>query len=244
MIDLHSHVLSGIDDGPDSIEGSLALARAAAAAGTSTLVATPHVSWRYPNDSDTIARLVAELNARLGQEHIALDVLAGGEIAMTRLPGHRACTSCRGSGYGGGRWLLVEPPFVPAITGLERSCWNCRSAATVCCSPIQSAVPRFIAIRAMLEGLVRGGVITSLTAGSLVGRFGESVRRFALQLVRDGMAHNVASDAHDHTRRPPGMAAELEHAGLTPLADWLTRGVPAAILEDLEIPRARSATMR
>ena len=59
LIDLHSHVLSGIDDGPATIEGSVALARAAAAAGTRKLVATPHVSWHYPNDAETIAPLVA-----------------------------------------------------------------------------------------------------------------------------------------------------------------------------------------
>ncbi len=52
MIDLHCHVLPGIDDGPATIEGSLALARAAAQAGTRTLIATPHVSWRYRNDPD------------------------------------------------------------------------------------------------------------------------------------------------------------------------------------------------
>lgn len=235
MIDLHSHVLFGIDDGPDSIAGSLALARAAAAAGTSTIVATPHVSWRYDNDSGSIARLVAELNARLAQEQIELVVLTGGEIAMTRLLDIEPDELSR-LGYDGGRWLLVEPPFVPAITGLESLVLEVQKRGHRVLLAHPERCPAFHRDPAMLEGLVRGGVITSLTAGSLVGRFGESVRRFALQLVRDGMAHNVASDAHDHTRRPPGMAAELEHAGLTPLADWLTRGVPAAILEDLEIP--------
>ncbi len=88
----------------------------------------------------------------------------------------------------------------------------------------------------MLESLVRSGVLTSVTAGSLVGRFGAEVRRFALRLAREGLIHNVASDAHDHVKRPPGIAAELQQAGLAPLADWLTREVPEAILEDREIP--------
>ena len=88
----------------------------------------------------------------------------------------------------------------------------------------------------MLESLVRAGVLTSITAGSLEGRFGDKVRQFGLRLVRDGMVHNVASDAHDHARRRPGMAVELDHAGLGPLAYWLTQAVPAAILSDGEIP--------
>ena len=54
--------------------------------------------------------------------------------------------------------------------------------------------------------------------------------------MRDGMVHNVASDAHDDTRRPPGIAPELEQAGFGPLSDWLTRAVPGAILAGTEIP--------
>ena len=66
VIDLHCHVLPGIDDGPATIEGSLALARVAAAAGTHVLVATPHVNWRYRNDAAGIARLVEELQPAPG----------------------------------------------------------------------------------------------------------------------------------------------------------------------------------
>ena len=84
MIDLHCHVLPGIDDGPDTIEDSLALARAAASAGTRVMVATPHVSWEYQNDAATITKLARELNARLAQDGVALEVLVGAEIAMTR----------------------------------------------------------------------------------------------------------------------------------------------------------------
>jgi len=88
----------------------------------------------------------------------------------------------------------------------------------------------------MLERLVSRGVLTSITAASLQGRFGETVRRFSLELVRDGLVHNVASDAHDALGRPPTVTAELESAGLRELADWLTQAVPRAILADSEIP--------
>jgi protein-tyrosine phosphatase len=235
VIDLHCHVLPGIDDGPGSIEGSLALARAAEAAGTRTIVATPHVSWRCPNKAHTIARLVDELNARLTVEKVALVVRTGSEIAMTRLPDIEP-EELSELGLGGGRWLLVEPPFVPVATGLDTLLLGLqrRSHRIVLAHPERCQA--FHRDRSMLEALVRAGVLTSITAGSLVGRFGGEVRRFALTLVRDGMVHNVASDAHDHAKRPPGMAAELQQAGLAPLADWLTRQVPAAILEDREIP--------
>lgn len=235
MIDLHCHVLPGIDDGPETIEGSVALARDAAAAGIRTVVATPHVSWRYPNEPDTIARLVDEVNARLLEEGVELEVRPGGEIAMTHLAEIEPATLAR-FGLGGGPWLLVEPPFTAVATGLDAIVWDLlrRGHRVLLAHPERCQGlrrdPR------MLESLVSSGVLTSITADSLTGRFGSEVRRFSLQLARDGMIHNVASDAHDHVQRPPGIADALEQAGLSPLADWLTCEVPAAILSGQEIP--------
>jgi protein-tyrosine phosphatase len=97
--------------------------------------------------------------------------------------------------------------------------------------------PAFHRDRSILDALVGGGVLTSVTAGSLVGRFGRDVRRFANELVRDGMVHNVASDAHDDVSRPPGTASELKEAGLTSLTDWLTIAVPQAIIAGTDIPK-------
>lgn len=235
MIDLHCHVLPGIDDGPETIAGSVALARAAAAAGTRTLVATPHVSWTYPNDADTIARLVDELTARLAAEQVALEVLSGAEIAITRLAEIEPAQLPR-LGLGGGPWLLVEPPFTPAANNLDTILLDLQRRGHRVLLAHPERCPAFHREPRMLESLVDAGVLTSITAGSLVGRFGGEVRRFALELARDGMIHNVASDAHDLVRRQPGVAAELEQAGLGPLADWLTRAVPAAILDGGEIP--------
>ena len=96
--------------------------------------------------------------------------------------------------------------------------------------------------RRIVPTLADAGVLMSVTAGSLVGRFGGEVRRYALALAREGLIHNVTSDAHDSVKRPPGLAERLEQAGLAPLADWLTRVVPEAILQDEPIPaRPRAA---
>jgi protein-tyrosine phosphatase len=235
MIDLHCHVLAGIDDGPDSIEGSLALARAAATSGTRTLVATPHVSWRYSPDAPTIARLVEELNRRLSAERVELEVRTGAEIAMTRLPDMKP-EELAALGLGGSSCLLVEPPFAAAVPGLDAIVLELQHRGHRVLLAHPERCQAFHRDRRMLDSLVRSGTLTSVTAGSLVGRFGREVRRFALRLVRDGMVHNVASDAHDHSQRPPGMALELHQAGLDPMADWLTREVPAAILGETGIP--------
>jgi protein-tyrosine phosphatase len=235
VIDLHCHVLPGIDDGPETIEGSVAFARAAVAAGMDTLVATPHVSWRYQNDAETIARLVGEVNARLSQEEIALEVRPGAELAMTRLIDVEPAELAQ-LGLGGGSWLLVEPPFTQVVTGLESIVGDLlrRGHRVLLAHPERChglrRDPR------ILESLVAAGVLTSITAGSLLGQFGGEVRRFSLQLAKQGMIHNVASDAHDHSQRPPGITDALERAGLGPLADWLTCEVPAAILADADVP--------
>ena len=171
MIDLHSHVLSGIDDGPATIEGSVALARAAAAAGTRTLVATPHVSPRYPNDAATIAELVAELNVRLAAEGVELEVLSGAEIAITSVVEIEPSQLAR-LGLGGGGWLLMEPPFTPIATGLENIASFLQGEGHRILLAHPERCPAFHRDPAMLRSLVASGVATSITAGSLVGRFG------------------------------------------------------------------------
>jgi protein-tyrosine phosphatase len=235
LIDLHCHLLPGIDDGPPTTEDSLALALAAARAGTRTLVATSHVSWEYPNRADTIARLVDELNRRLRGSGVALEILPGAEIAMTRVadiaPGELSRLT-----LGRGKWLLVEPPFTPVLAGLDLVTAGLQRRGYQVLLAHPERCPAFHRDRPMLERLVSSGVLTSVTAGSLDGRFGRAVRDFSLGLVRDTLIHNVASDAHDQVRRPPTVVGELERAGLGPLTDWLTQAVPAAILSGSEIP--------
>jgi protein-tyrosine phosphatase len=235
VIDLHSHVLPGIDDGPETIDGSIALVRAAQASGTRVMVATPHVSWHYPNDATTIERHTAQLNERLRQEGIAVEIRPGAEIAMTRVEeiepeelGHMR--------LGGGPWVLLEPPFTPVVTGLDGVVAALQSSGHRVVLAHPERCPALHREPRIVESLVRAGVLTSLTAGSLVGRFGGQVRRFALRLLEQGLVHNVASDAHDAIKRPPGMATELAESGYGSLTEWLTNAVPAAILDGAEIP--------
>jgi protein-tyrosine phosphatase len=235
VIDLHSHVLPGIDDGPETIEGSVALVRAAERAGTRVMVATPHVNWRYPNEATTIAQLTRELNERLGEEGIAVEIRSGAEIAMTRVE-DLAADELELLHLGDGPWVLLEPPFTPVATGLEGIVARLQSAGHRVVLAHPERCPALHREPQIVESLVRGGVLTSITAGSLIGRFGSDVRRFARRLVEQGLVHNVASDAHDAIKRAPGMSGEIGEAGFGEIADWLTKEVPAAILDGGEIP--------
>ena len=238
MIDLHCHVLPGIDDGPATLEDALALGRAQEALGITTIVATPHVSWDFPEvTAAVIARGVAEVNAAFAREGIAVTVTAGAEVALTRaveLSDAELDALCLGAG----QWLLLEPPHSPAATaGTEAAIVSLlhRGHQLVIAHP--ERCPAFLSNRAALERLVNGGALTSLTAGALTGRFGRDARRYAVGMIADGLAHDVASDAHGISpRRPPGMAAELDEAGYGGLTDWLCRGVPDAIIAGSALP--------
>lgn len=228
-------MLAGIDDGPETIEGSLALARAAARAGVRTLVATPHVSSHYRNEPDTIVALVDELSGLLADAGVAIEVRAGAEVAMTRVAEIEPAELAR-LRLGGGEWLLLEPPFASVAPALEMIVSELQRDGNRVLLAHPERCAAFHRDPRLLASLVRGGALTSITAGSLVGRFGNTVRRFALQLTRDGLVHNVTSDAHDLSGRAPGLREEIAEAGLAPLTEWLTEAVPAAILDGREIP--------
>jgi protein-tyrosine phosphatase len=235
VIDLHCHVLFGIDDGPATIDGSLALARAAAAAGITTIAATPHVSRSYRNESGAIAELVDALNERLQTEGIAVEVLRGAELAASRVEDLDEA-ELSALHLGDGPWLLLEPSLTQPASGLETVARELQRAGHGIVLAHPERCMAFHRDPLLLESLVHAGALVSITAASLTGRFGEHVRRFALALAERGLVHNVVSDAHDHAKRPPSIARELEQAGLAPLADWLTCAVPEAILAGSEVP--------
>jgi protein-tyrosine phosphatase len=233
VIDLHCHVLPGIDDGPRTIDESVALARLAQTEGASVLVATPHVSHHYDNRAASIAELVAELSAQLEGQPIR--ICAGAEIAAMRVP-EIAPEELARLGLGGGRWLLIEPPIRASTAGLDLviSDLHRHEHRVLLAHPERCA--GFHRDPGRLQSLLDAGALTSLTAGSFSGRFGGQVRRFAWALLEAGLVHNVASDFHDLGSRPPGLAGALERGRFGELVDWLTQSVPAAILADSEIP--------
>ena len=235
MIDLHCHLLPGIDDGPPDIEGSLAMARRAVREGIETIVATPHVNSRYRNDPGTIGAALEQVRAALVREQIPLEVLPGAEIAVNYL----AETDTAGIGalaLAGGEWLLIEPPFAAVASGLVATVqgllWD--GHRVVLAHPERcQAIQRDISI---VRRLTEEGVLVSLTAGSLAGRFGSTARRVAQALLQEGLAHNVTSDAHDAGNRPPAIAAEIAQGGFADLTGWLASEVPAAIVRGGPLP--------
>lgn len=239
MVDLHSHILPGLDDGAVDLEASMAFARAAAADGTETIVATPHVSLSYDTPPAAIHDGVESLRAALREAGVELELAAGAEVAASRLSElddetlHSLC-------IGQGPYLLVESPYSAApffdeqVFGLQTRGFRPLLAHPERC-------PLFQRDRARLERLVAQGVLCSVTAGSVSGRFGRAVRRFTHDLLRAQLVHDISSDGHDTGRRPPGLSVAVESLRsdlpeLSPQADWYTREVPAAVVRGRPIP--------
>jgi protein-tyrosine phosphatase len=240
VIDLHCHILPGIDDGPQTMEDTLELARAAIAAGTTTIVATPHVSWDWPeNSAALIARKAEEVNAVLRTERMDLEVRPGAEVALARAL-DLADAELSALTLGGGPWLLLECPLSPVAVGVEQGVQALRRRGherIVLAHP--ERVPAFQRDPEMLGRLVDSGLLTSVTAGAFTGRFGKEVQRFARRMLADGMVHDVASDAHSTRSRPPAIAGPLAETGLDAhQIDHLARAVPLAILQGVPLPLA------
>jgi protein-tyrosine phosphatase len=233
-IDLHAHVLPGVDDGPVDRQEALALAAAARADGTDTIVATPHVNERYANRAEGVARGVEALNAELATAGIDLRVRPGAEVALTQVAELDDGELSRLT-LGGGPYLLVESPLTSAAGDFEVVMEDLmgRGFRLVLAHP--ERCPAFQREPGRLRRLAVSGVLTSITAGALTGVFGRHVHSFTLRLLEDQLVHNVASDAHDAARRPPTLrgcleAAERDAPGIAALGEWFTAEVPSLIL--------------
>jgi protein-tyrosine phosphatase len=236
VIDVHSHILAGLDDGARSIEESREIARRAADEGVSAIVATPHVRADYPTTPDEIEAGVEELNADLEQHAIAVRVLPGAEIdvgVLWQIPSVDLSRLTLGQT---GRYLLLETPYrgspvslLGAVARLRQ-----RGITTVLAHPERNPVvqdrPNAI------DGLLRAGALVQVTAASLDGRLGRSVQLAAEKLLQTGTVHVLASDAHSPALRDVAFAGAVESVGDDELARFLTQDAPAAIIAGRALP--------
>lgn len=236
MIDLHAHVLPGIDDGPGTLESSLELARAAVADGVTVMAATPHVRDDYPTDAVTMTRLLDELRAAMASDAIPLELLPGGEVALERVRS-LPVSDLQGFGLGGNPgYLLVEFPYHGWPLDLSELLFRlvAQGVTPVLAHPERNDVVQRAPEK--LKALVSSGCLVQLTAASAAGRLGRRSRAAATQLLELGLAHLLASDAHAAGLRGAGLSAAAVAVGGGQLAEWLTCELPAAIVARTELP--------
>ncbi len=209
MIDIHSHILPGLDDGAGDLEEALEMARLAVADGIRVIVATPHL-FKYKsgdldaiNEKSVILERLDRFRDRLAAEGLALEILPGCDVSLSvdtlrLLAEDRVLTVNDGK-----RYLLLELPHFSIPPTLEDICFRLQSLGL---TPIITHPERQPLIQESpdrLGRLVDLGCLAQLTAGSLTGGFGRRIARVSRQLVKKGYIHLLASDAHNTRGRPP-----------------------------------------
>jgi protein-tyrosine phosphatase len=209
-VDIHCHCLAGLDDGPATLQEALALCRALARDGITTVVASPHQLGRYDrlNSARVVREAVAELSAALASQQIPLEVLPGGDVRiderLPRLLVSDEVLTVADAGY----HLLLELPHelfvdpLPTIDLLREHGLQ----------PILTHPERHAYLHGTIDWAtdwIKHGAVLQVTAGSLLGDFGSRAFEHAWQLIDSGLASLIASDAHDAQRRPPRITAAL-----------------------------------
>ena len=206
MIDLHCHFLPGVDDGPESLEESLSLAAAAVADGIRFSVITPHVHpERYDNDRSSLQPVFDNFQAALRERNIPLEIRLGGETRLSiesleLLLADEVPVLGELDGY---RILLLEFPHHLIPVGSLQFVAKLLSQKV---RPLIAHPERNKAVMANPESIypfVEAGCLLQVTAGSLVGRFGNPARQTAIRLLESEWVELIATDAHNIKDRPP-----------------------------------------
>ena len=250
MYDTHSHILPGVDDGPTAIEDSLEIARIAATNGTRAMLATPHRKDVTELSSvERIREVTAELGCRIRDEGISLSVTLGMENHIdAALPEDVAAG--KALTMNGTRYILVEMPFFGDIKEHNYVEGALRELQAQLLVPVLAHPERIEAFQrqpALLERYIGMGMLSQITRGSLLGHWGEEVRKFSVELLRSGMAHILSSDTH--SPRPPRTPELGEALKITSgivgyrKAKAMVTDTPRAILNN-ESPSSLSCTSR
>lgn len=238
MVDIHCHILPGLDDGPETLETSLQMAEAAIADGITHVVATPHANDSFPFEPEVISKRCEELKARVGER---LKLVTGCDFHMSFENLQAVQTDPARFTINQKNYLLVEfadfaiPPSMDAALKELRM----RAIWPIITHPERN--PILVQNRARVNAWVQEGCLVQVTAGSFLGRFGQRAQKASEAWLDEGAVHFVASDAHNLTSRPlqlrPAFDAVAKRKGEA-VARALFRENPLAAIEGTALPYA------
>jgi protein-tyrosine phosphatase len=244
FVDIHVHILPGLDDGARTKGDAIAMADIAAKCGIREVVATPHVdpSCLPPGCSqvEAIRRAVDSLQESIDSCGISIQVMPGMEIAMT--PGLVAYLT-RGAVIpvsDSGKYVLVELPFQTIPSYAEEEIFNMAAHGYIPIIAHPERNAEVIRNPNILIPFLNAGALAHVNAGSLMGRAGQRPQEIAEILLRHGLAHIIASDGHSATSRQPGLDRAFEIASRLVGEDKalrMVRDIPLAITlgEDVHV---------
>lgn len=236
MIDIHSHILPGLDDGSPNLEESVAMVRMAAASGTTDMVASPHADLEYAFDPVLVESKIAEL---LKASDGVVRIHYGCDFHLYFDNVQDALANPSKYSINHKNYVLVELSELMAFQSTEDVLERMRAAgmSVIITHPERNG----LLLRRIdkLESWVAAGSYLQLTAQSFFGRFGKAARKCAEELLRRRLAHFVASDAHDTVQRPPRLDEAYawiarEHGEA--MAERLLVSNPAAVLAGEALP--------
>ena len=236
MIDLHSHILPGIDDGAKTLDVSLEMARIAVADGIHTMACTPHIyPGMYMNDGPGIHKAVASLQTVLNREGIALRLVVGADVHL--VPGLiEGLRTGLVPTLNGSRYFLLEPSHTTPPPRFEDSVFNLIASGY---TPIITHPERLTWVEnhyPVFLRLIEQGAWMQITAGALTGAFGPRAKHWGERFLAEGHTHIIASDAHSTGRRLPRMSEARELARRLLGEDEAQRlvvGRPQAVIDNL-----------
>lgn len=250
MIDLHSHILPGVDDGVDTEDAAVEFARVAVQDGIRVIVATPHCrDGFYVNDRGAVLAAVSRLRERLGGEGVSVRLEPGAEVhicpaLVERIRDGRAPTLADN-----GKTLLLELSLSQYPIELENIVFQLKLAGIEVLFAHPERIRYFQEDVSRYEAVIRLGAYGQITTGSILGTFGEDTRQFSDELLRKGLVHVLASDAHNTRGRPPVLSKAL--GALVALvgeerAQGMIGSAPRALLEGNgpELPPVDGAARR
>jgi protein-tyrosine phosphatase len=205
MIDIHHHLLWGLDDGASSADISVEMARIAAAEGITHVVCSPHANGQYAYEPRVIAEKIRDLQWLLNKEKIALKLGHGCDFHMSYENIQEAKLDPSRYSINGHGYLLVEVPDYGLPRGLTEIFYQLQLAGL---TPILTHPERNPTLQSDQQRIVewlKRGVLIQVTAASVLGRMGKQAERMAHQLLANRWVHFLATDAHNITSRPPKM---------------------------------------
>jgi len=245
VIDLHNHLLPGIDDGAKKVEETLEFLRIARRDGIQVVVATPHMKpGVYDNDRDTILQRVAMVReAARGDEAEGVELLPGAEVYFTADLAARARAGALMTAGDRGRYLLLELPYQQSPMHVDDTIFQLRLLGITPVMAHPERVAYYLEDIHRVAASVRLGALTQVTACSLTGKFGDKARDFARAMLERNLVHVLATDSHDVRYRPPILSEGFRAAAAVlgeSRARRLVQDIPRAILDgqDVEVEEA------
>jgi len=240
LIDLHAHILPGVDDGAKTIEDSLAMAEVAFKDGITMLVATPHVvRGIFDNRKEGILRDVKNLNNKLKQTGNDLLVLPGAEYRLEPDLAQRLADGQLITINNAGRYLLIELPSALIPENTERILYEIQLQGV---TPIIAHPERNLTLAKhpeLLGSYNDRGILAQVTAASITGLFGKIVRKTALSFLQNGTAQIIASDGHGVNGRSPVLTTAcrvIEHRWGAQFTKTLAFENPHRIIRSQRVP--------